>query len=452
MSTSLKRHEAETLFKAITNQYEERCKTAGKTIPTNQDEYFGFNDKADHSDSLKGNMEAHPKVADFLKRTNQGKPQEKTGYKKINGKYLYNKKQALEKEGLTEISLSSFYLTVYCNYLNCEGMEDFRKKFLLASSKVRYHAFYFSKRDYRVKHFTIDIELSAGRECEVEAWGFHEDRRKDPFKGTGIIKSSNLFVNLLNEEGIEMKLIFPEHSPRFSDEQYRHGVMLTISYDNFPVSVRLLMIKIGSDQQEASEPDTLRAERYLMFHQKNLRAPQERISSLTSLTVRDEPIENIVHMIGNYWVWHYSDKYLVQFKMEILPDFSVRIPDHPLHLGGNVNQIGQVSASRLANNCLCIGLRPENSFQILSFMMIEIPQSILQGNILRGSYCTVGSDNRSPKGGNLALYKDDDFFPYDELVPELILRKNIARHLHKYEDYAELIILRNVLEEVEKGT
>ncbi|MDX1939186.1 MAG: hypothetical protein SFU99_01460 [Saprospiraceae bacterium] len=434
---TLSRHEFLTLHKAIRTQYSADCKANGVAEPASKSKIYGYGEHSDYKNSITVFMTKHQTIKDYLDTVNKGLTRNDQGYQEINGKNLYNKFRDAENNSIDEIKLSEPYSIVYFLYIGCNDYEEFKKKYNLQKTFEIYVGYYFSFANNDIKSFEFKIAHTAS-DCAVEVRSFHDGYLQDPFTGGGIVKNNNLFINLINKDGIEMKIIIPTESNTIHLPTYMLGVLTTITSENFPLSVRLFLVK---EDMDLTASDLNRIKSYLNFHRQILRAPNERIKTLEDLAIREVFIDDLINMRGTYWMWRYHDEDIVQIKIVIEDDFTVRI-FNPLYTGTFANQIGRVSVSRHFNHSLCIGTFPirGSARQMISFYMIDMPQ----GNdwkYLRGVYCTVGTPTQKPSGGNLVLYKQQAD-PLD-IVPQVIKKDDIPQYL---ENYGELVPLRTMLD------
>lgn len=198
----------------------------------------------------------------------------------------------------------------------------------------------------------------------------------------------------------------------------------------------VFLVHVKAELPTITQDDEYKIKRYLNLQRQILRAPNDKIYSLEMLSVRGEYIEDLVDMIGAYWIWRYTEEDIVQIRMTIQKDFTVQI-EHPLYSGTNRNQIGRLNSSRIFNHNLCISTYPNrvNAQQVLSYYMVEIPQG-KNWKYLKGNYCNVGGPNYKPSGGALALYKQQDELL--DIEPQVIRRENLTNYLDVYPEFLQL--------------
>lgn len=375
---TLKIKEFQVLHEAILKRYEEECKAKGFGIPTKKSARYGFGKQLDSANSILAFMKAHPIISKYIEELNKGIQTHETGYQEINGKTLYNKFLDSEDNTITEVILSEPYSIIYPIYIGCKDLEDFKEQYNLKQQYEPYVGYYYSHQGSEVKSFEFKIAYSGGL-CDAELSGFHESFRIDPFTGNGKIKSNNLFINLTNPEDVELKLIIPLEGNQFQAPDFLLGVLTTITSDNFPISVRIFLFRKPANALEIPDNKSIKVKRYLNLQRQILRAPNERIHHLEELSVRGEYIEDLVDMIGVYWVWRYAGDQIVQLKMTIQPDFTVQVMD-PTYRGTYSKQIGRLNTSRIFHHNLCISTFPsrqDQRQQIISYYLMEIPQGKL---------------------------------------------------------------------------
>ncbi|MEN0047073.1 MAG: hypothetical protein AAF806_08455, partial [Bacteroidota bacterium] len=256
-----------------------------------------------------------------------------------------------------------------------------------------------------------------------------------------------LFVTLKNEDGVESVLIIPTGGIDFKVNTHYHAVFSTISKDDFPISLRLFLAKKPNENEKIGSEDDLCIRRYITMQQQILRAPKEEYIDLRRIKVKEEMLEDIRHMIGTYWIWRYlEDKVtkVVQLKLIIRDDFSVEL-EHPLYQAGYRDQIGSISITRQFKHQIFITTNRKDSSQVLSSLMIEVLQDKSK-TLLGGTFCNVGNGEILPSAGKMALLREDSDVPMTDLHPEIFLEKDLRNHLFKYDEYPELIKLRQKLE------
>jgi|GEM_PF-4823329 hypothetical protein len=442
----LKIKEFVVLHNAILQHYAEECKAKGVAVPKKQGALYGFGGKHKKSDySVLAMMKATPAIITYLKQVNEGQSENETGFQELNGKNLYNKFLETQNESVTEIVLSEPYSVIYPLYIDCKDLEAFKEKYNLKQHFDNYIGYYYSQRDNEVKEFQFQMAYANG-ECEAITGGFHEGRRQDPFTGRGSVKSNNLFINFINKEGIELKIIIPTEGNQLQSQHYLMGVLTTITGDNFPISVRIFLVRLTNNLKKVPEEDAYKIKRYLNLQRQNLRAPNERITDLKELAVRDEQIENLELMIGTYLMWRYVGADILQIKIVIGMDFSIQVLDD-LYSGTYADQIGKLNSSRNFHHNLCISTFPKRgSQQVLSYYLIEIPQG-QRWKYLKGIYSNVGNPEHKPSGGAIALYKEQEGESL-ELQPQIINKDDISEFL---DDYPELVQLKTMLD-IQAGT
>lgn len=182
-------------------------------------------------------MKAKPSINNYLTGVNKGLKENETGFQEVNGKNLYNKFLDTQNSAITEINLSEPHSIVYLLYIDCKDLEDFKEKYQLKRPSESYIGYYYSHEGSEVKSFDFKMAYVDG-ECDAALSGFHEEKRQDPFTGTGKNKSKNLFINLTNREEVELKLIIPIEGNQIQSQHYLLGVLTTITSDDFPISVR----------------------------------------------------------------------------------------------------------------------------------------------------------------------------------------------------------------------
>lgn len=441
---SISRQAFLVLHRAILEQYHRDCASEKVTVPKTKAQIYGYGDHEEYSYSIVKFMYQHPAIAEYLATANAGKKPREKDYQVINGKNLYNKLRDAEKNITNDITLTIPYSPVYFMYIGCQDFEEFKQKYDLTDVFEVYEGFYFSQRDNQVKSFDLKITYT-DFDCQAELTRFHEGNRPEPFEGIGLLKSKNLFLNLTNEEDVELKLIIPLEGKKISLQTYMLGVLTTISSDDFPLSVRVLFAKKTSIQDQIPVENQSLIRRYITLHRQNLRAPNERILDLSNLAIRGEFIADLAMMIGKYWIWQYLGDDILQIRMIIEDDFTVRITN-PLYEGSLADQVGIINISKIFDPSLCISTFPERrqvQQQIISFFMIELPQRRDHGQYFKGVFCTVEQQKDEPFGGPLSIYKerpDDDF---SDVKPQIIDKNDISDYL---DEFVELLPVKTKLD------
>lgn len=431
------------LHEAILNRYQEECIAKGIAIPSKQSAKYGFGKHLASKHSILDFMKVHPAIANYMEEINKGLNSGVTGFQEINGKNLYNKFLEVQGDSVTEITLSEPYSIIYPLYVDCNNLGDFKEKYNLIQQFEFYVGYYYSHQGSEVKSFDFKIAYSGGI-CDIEVNGFHENRRQDPFKGVGKAKSNNLFISLTNPEEIELNLIIPLEGNQFQSPDYLQGVLTTITSDNFPISVRIFLFRMPANVAKIPEQQAIKVKRYLNLHRQILRAPNERIHQLEELSVRGEYIEDLVDMVGVYWVWRYIEDNIVQIKMTINNDFTVQVID-PTYTGTFSKQIGRLNSSRIFHHNLCISTFPSRADlrqQIISYYLVALPQGNSSNwKYLKGIYSNVGDGTHKSAGGMIAIYKEQvDKLDVDA---QIIRRGQISDYL---EEYPELVPLKTMLD------
>lgn len=434
------------LHDAIVDEHAKRCEEKGVEVPSTTTALYGHGQDADEKNSITAMMLETEAVKNYI---------EKNGKKRsINGKALYDRRLNAKKGNA--ITLPRLYAAIYPLFLGYDNLEAFLQANTTPGAVVYYTGYYFSKQSEQVKIFAC--QLTSNREAyDVSLKGFHEGALKDPFSGTGKIGKRNLFINASNEDGIGMTVIVPVDSTDFINKQtYLHGVLTTITSDDFPLSTRILLVKQTGLKKQELRKEKLSISRYLALHRQILRAPRENIGKLEDLAIRGEIVDSLVAMIGTYWIWRYSNGNIVQTKMTIKDDFSVLIKQ-PMYNAPYSEQIGVVNISRAFNHCLCItslAMRGPHAYQVLSFCIVEILQTQTNFGFLNGAFCnvgTVGTDNQPIFGDNMIVYKEKPDAPLALLVPNVIPEGEFAEYVESY-DYLELLIVRGKLKVVRERT
>ncbi len=424
------------LHDAILEEYQKDCDGAGITKPKVEAIVYGYNEHEKHPHTIAAFMLKRPEIAKHLNQNNG----------RLQSSYLYNKLKAAEKLTSGTITITEPYATAYLLYIGCKNIEEFKKKYEQSDTTEAYKGFYFSRLDNRVNDFELHLTHN-GEDCIASLTGFFNGNRPEPFTGAGRVKSRNLFLNLENKQGIEMKLIIPLEGDRIRLPNYIPGVLTTISSDDFPLSVRFLLAKKQVDNRPLSEEDELRIRRYITLHRQTLRASKESIRNLRyDLKIRGEDVESLAHMVGTYWIWQYMGNDIVQLKMIIQEDYSIHITN-PLFRGNLAEQMGVISINRTVRDLnICISVLPKNSEkeQTHSFFMIELPMRTDHGNLLKGAFSTVEQQKDEPFGGALSLIKEAGADLAD-LEPQIIKENAVDDYLEKYVEFIPVKMRLDIL-------
>lgn len=435
------------LIKKIEAQYEVDCQNAGRkpTLKPTEKRYGYGKDRSNDTNSIRSRMRTHQAVDNYLKEYYKEKSK---SVENFNGKTLYTKRLEADEKPNSELNLSEPYRTAYALYAGYENLESFLTEKAGDTTTIYYKGYAYSHAQDTIKSFQFNL-VQSGDGYNASLTGFEDGRTDSPFKGSCEVTNNSLFINLKNKQDAELKIIVPEYR-QVMERHYLQGVLTTISDDFFPLSVRIFLVRMKEVDKEIigiNKEEEQKIKRYLMLHRQILRAPETRVENLDNLKVRGVLVEDIKHMIGNYWFWYFiNDNKIAQIHMKIADDFTVRITN-PVYRDSHRDQYGEIKITTSIKQNMCVLAYPNrnNKSQLISSYIIEM--SHMEKSILKGVYCTIGTDEQARTGGTIPIFKpltSQDIGLEAQLINSQTT-EDIQNYFANYTEYPELLIIKNKL-------
>ena len=415
------------LEKEVKAKFEQECIAENIPIPNNSDQYYGYgeNYKEGEHTCLRHYISRYPKVAEYLNMQNRALTSSETGFKKVNGKDLYDRVRKIKKEAPnSEWPLSDIYEYIYFYYLDCENITEFRKRYVAnytdEEKLVSFKAYYYSFRWHKISSFDLTLIFKRNG-IEAIQKGFFDTNPDLILKGAGRLSRFTLQINLANDDGEIMDIYIHINNKKPDSADILMGLLVTQSSYQFPVSVEILLVK---NSLALLDPDKYQIERYLFLKRHHLRTFDDEYQVLSDLKVKKTLIDTISFLADKtYRVWSYTPNGdIVQVKFVIEANYKTTLySTSKLYTTSNEReQTCLLTISRAINERLIVNMHPKDGTGLIGTSILNIP-SVQRANLFTGVTCGVGLRGEHPTLAYVALLNDDSDFAPDILSPKQIL-------------------------------
>lgn len=447
MATTISRDEFFKLEAEITAKFKRECEKKNLAPPTNSQRLYGYGEYNKGSlPSIRHFASEWPAVKTYLKGQNKGVKENETGYKRINGKDLYDRGRKFRKDPhLKEMALDDIYAFVYFLYLDCDSIEQFRKQFIPkedSPSTVTFRQFYYSYRNHSVKEASLTVTFSPSG-IEAAQKGFLDQRKDVVLHGKGRLTRYCLRLSMESPEDDMMDLYIHTQYKNPKTDPMLLGIFVAQSAHHFPASVETILVR---NDLTISDEDILQIERFLFLKRHHFRSNDPGYRTTQELRVKKPLVNTIAFLAGKrYRVWSYTKEGdIVQVRFELDKNYKATLYSTSKLFDENDQvQTCLISVSDAINQRLVVTFHPAEGSGMLGTSILEIPNR-LQANLFTGVTCSVGLRNAHPSISYIALLADDRDFEAD-MVP----RDQIEQFINGDE---RLLAMHKELEKIRSST
>ena len=441
MGVVIYREEFFKLEKEIFAKFEIECK--GR-IPADSQRKYGYGPYNDgDNNSLRSFISKSPQVAEYLDSQSKDHRKEHTGFKKINGKDLYDRARKFRNfPTLREMILDDIYEFVYFLYLGCDSIYDFRERYFPDHDKtetVEFRQYYYSYRNHRVKEAELSLTFSAAGIKAVQS-GFLDQRPDVILEGIGRRTRYCLRLSMESREDdlMDLYLHVQYKNPKLAPMLL--GIFVAQSAHHFPVSVETILVR---KDLALSDEDMLQIERYLHLKRHHYRTNDPGYQSFQELRVKKPTVSTIDFLAGKtYRVWSYSKELdIIQVKFRIESNYKAELHStDKLYDRNEQVQTCLLSINDAINQRLVVTMHPREGSGIIGTSILEIPNR-QKAYLFTGVTCSVGLRNEHPSISFIALTVDDSDFKPD-IIPQSEIKKYIAGNERLQDLHRELEKMR----------
>lgn len=473
------------LYDEVLRRYRERILEKGyQSIWAIGPELFGFRAFDEIENSIKAIMASDDEVKSYVKKSL--KISENQVFKRINGKYLYDRVKEAER-GNKNVQITGIYARIYFIFCECENIKDFleknkaiterdkRKQYLLLSNSrsyasefsSRFIAQYFSYRENKIKRFVLEIDYLD--EIKVKQTGFHfaideeYSENKDSweidvgkvYKGNGIEKESYLYLYLQGGKGNFMNIFLYIGGMSIQGMKLVRGTLTAMSAHGYIFSAEVFLKRVSNekipsielliDYTDKYEDETdLFIKRYLYLERRTLRIPRNTEQNINKLSAKRYSLKVIDSLIGIWKIWGVdSSNNVMQSKLIINEDYSSYLftySDQPKE-----KQVCIFRVSTLNGLNLWISAHQEHGIELKNIAVIRIPdKSDEVQDITAGVSSGLGKNRYA--NTPIVLYKinNDNFHPTqldreDLMTVMFSFEEDAYKHQKMYMNLEELV-------------
>lgn len=389
----LSRTEFLTLCQALEAKFYRQCdeKEPPVTPPKNKSDLYGWN--ADYEGfNLPRAIGEDPAVVQFMEGQRAPLP---TNLKSS----LYEKRMAVEKGRINEVSLDNFYTGYFLAYLDCKNEGEFREKHLVQDTRiVAYKGFYFSYRLYTVWEF--DLEIDYGKHpFPTREWGIHTTETADEqsYSGSAKLHSPYLYINLehSSDDPLTQQKRYGEiHMIGYVGEKKPQEIpiiqcsMTWASKFGYPVSSEVMLYKLG-ERNQAIPIETIREiKKYLMIKHVMFRIPNRIITGLENLRIKGHTIYDLAELPSKYRVWTKYKNGIVQSCLTINDDFQATFETSTYGTYANRQSLLLDVTSVYDRKKVCMSHHPDKGADLIAYVIMDIP--VKNAVLTRGVFCSIG--------------------------------------------------------------
>lgn len=398
-------------------------------VDKNASAFFGFREHdpfpaddaalpVNNSGSLKKAMVEDPKIFDYLTVIfKRDIPKNKwiaglDARHFFNGQNLYNKYKEVYKERVKECTLQEPYASVYAMYAGYDNLAAFQKassgteRSATPARMTNYRAFFYSYMKHDIREFRLQIDWSK-EPFELRQKGFHDFNQEPEYVGHATLLQDKMHALLKDEvSGDQMKLVISSGFEPEQREAMLCAVQAVSSYkDRNPMCCEAMLIREDHPLTAAEE---LRIKRFLFLHRYNFKIKGNEIT-LDLLEAKRRDVDMIDYLSGHYYrTWRFDENYnIVQAVMHVNDYYRATCYTTQFHrdiLNEQVCLIEVNVSDALRSQTLCISTHPKKGAMVISYMMINLPES---GNsdVMSGIICLTGQGH--PAMRSVAMMKDE---------------------------------------------
>lgn len=406
--------------------------------PTNVRQLYGFAAFQEDSPNLKKSLEENPDVVDYLSSVKKDKSTIETRYS------LYQNLINLKKEPAGQpfvINLDWDVFHVFLRYLGHASLEKFRETLLAAQPRTHYKMKFYSILFHREQECDLWVDYATSP-IEVEMRGFHIDAKNPPYRGIGIKKGNQFYINLECESrGGEEFHIICNSGTVTNPEQWdvMPASFMGLSTQGVPTCGEAVISKVEDNEFNTSEGKK-RLRGMIMLKRNRFIIKSREIRSLQMLTAHGTSVNDWDQIVGTYKVlgfdrtglWHQSQ--LVIDRETYQGTYYTKI------FGENVNLKelrAEISISNIISRIVCITTKSRSHTvgDIVSCVMVDFGALQHEETAIDASFVTVSRHTGKSVGGKIVMIKTKENFEVKELSEaekqELIEKYSEARQLNE---------------------
>jgi len=414
--------------------------------------FYGFNKykKITHEKTLKNILASDTRIQNYIIKYYgiTFSPDEKSDkrqkvFEKLNGKYLYDRKQDFHSKNKNQVLFSGIYSKIYFIYVDCEDIADFLEKNsfsqevkefqyelihsqgndnYISNLAFDFQCFYFNSTSETVQSFFLSVDhLNNYYARQV---GFHstEERRNirdytvnnknSVFFGEGIQNENFLHFNLTpegdNKRFMTITIYIGGLEIDSDNVRFLRGMLSTMSIYGYLFSSEIFLVK--KTRNEDYKINELTIKRYLLLERRAYIIPSDPILELPDLTTNQYFINEIKHMVGSWRIWSITrGGSIYQSKFQINSDYSATLYTNDIDSEGQ-KCIIELSTGGFGGLSLCVSAYQKKKNEIRNFAIIKVPYSSSEITITTGLFSGIGVENRMYNIGVIALLKDSSNF------------------------------------------
>ncbi len=365
---------------------------------------------------------------------------------KFHGKRLYDLYSELFGQGPDkEKGSSSLYgqvFLIYGGFHSQDELEEAHKEELdkiklvrRPSNKINYKGYFYSFPHFDVKEYDLDIEFCNRPQLTVTLTKFDNHYTIETYTGLGIFQNGErkIYLNLVEQNtGSKLRMTLvtgsaPESQPTF--------ISCIQAVSPFGQVIDMESVLVKKQYAEANNSLVTDVKKFLILHRNAFRLQSPPLN-LRRLTVRNVDVRELDELIGTFRVWRFDENFdIVQSKLVINEYYrTVCLTDHyngRQHLEAYKKQYCSLSITKhlLGNSTLCITSYPIGSTEIVSTIVVKIPE---REELITGGVLTLTNYQEGfPSGKALAMMKEEnDGFPLKTIKKSEIEKiKNTDRNL-----------------------
>lgn len=425
MAVTIYRDEFFRLEKQIFEKFNQECE--GR-VPSNSQKFYGYGpfNTGEHM-CLRCYISRSPEVEAYLNFQNDGVDGTQTGFKKINGKDLYDRARKFKNNpNQREMALDDIYEFVYFKYIGYDSIHEFRKKHFpedQSPATITFRQFFYSYRNHTIKEAEVNLTFTPSG-IKASQKGFLDQRRDVVLEGEGRMTRYCLRLSMESKEDdlMDLYLHVQYKDPKVAPMML--GIFAAQSAHHFPVSVETVLVRKDLDW---TPEDLLQIERFLFLKRHHYRSVDPGYGSAQELRVKRPLVNTIAFLAGKiYRVWSYTKEGdIVQVRFVVDKNYKATLHStDKLYDENDQEQTCLLSISDAINQRLIVTMHPTEGSGMLGTSILEIPNR-LRSWLFTGVTCSVGLRNAHPSISYIALLVDDtDFKP--DIIPHSKIQEYIG--------------------------
>lgn len=351
---------------------------------------------------------------------------------KINSRYLYDKKNRLDKQTVETVKINAPYDRLLFLYLGHSSFTDYKNRPSIPATL--YTGYYYSYKQHQIRTYKLEIDYKQKpnypgvslQHFKVKEEGFH-DNLENEYAGYAYLLEGKLqLIMWLKKDGDRLRIVLESGDNPEANTTMRGSVLAVSSFVGRPLAnAETVLVKENKNENSITEEDRLRIKRYLLLHRYNFRI-NSRPLNLQRMDAKGVGVDVLRHFVDVWRVFRYNDDYsqIVHSALWVREDYIINCFTNSYEQGNLNEQVCLPNITidaELNTRTICLECFPKEGAKIISYLMLTIPNK--SEEFIRGVITFVGQDGELPSMRAIVLQRDREL---STMVAEKVLEKKTS--------------------------